>query len=654
MAPVIAIGSSFLVAGSASATVNKTKSVKPTITVCKSVAGTFRFTVNGKSLTLKAQCAAVTAKAGVNHVIEMSAPASYRNLTGITISPKATRVGSSLRNASATVKLSAHGAATVRFVNAKVVTQVITRSSSGSGGSSGSNGTKGGSVGNTTSHAGQGLIEICKSREDSWVPGTGSLWPFTITGAINPGTVWAPYGDECTSPQAVTAGTVTVSEADVFPYELYSATTTPPYAAGTVTPGSWQNGPAGSSPGSASGSVSVTVGNGQDVIVYVTNFTVTSQFKICKTLSNNQGNLAGQTFNFDYSWSSAPTSSAAYANNVGGSFTWAAGTGEADVTAIASPGTICSTGISAPAGASVSVSEGTAVPYVAVTGVAIVPSGFAAAGNGTNGAAAFTLPLDESAVEATFTNDPLGYIEVCKNFWPSPYDANYSAQFSVNGGPSITVAGGTCSAPIQVPAGTATVSETLAGSFYLYKVSTWSASDPMGARLLTGDTVNPASVVVPYGGVGNETVVTFTNAVDPTQFKICTQETSPDANLDPASFQFNWTYSGDPDPSGSVVLTTVALSPANPQGEVCSGLFWGPPAVNPDGSTTNVVITETAATGPDAPPLGTEASSYLYQGNGSATSNIPQVITPSGSAEVTVTPGAGINVVTFTNGRTAS
>ena len=128
MAPVIAIGSSFLVAGSASATVNKTKSVKPTITVCKSVAGTFRFTVNGKALALHAQCAAVTAKAGVNHVTEISAPASYRNLASISVSPKAARVSSSLRTATVTVKLAAHGAATVRFVNAKVVTQVVTRS----------------------------------------------------------------------------------------------------------------------------------------------------------------------------------------------------------------------------------------------------------------------------------------------------------------------------------------------------------------------------------------------------------------------------------------------------------------------------------------------------------------------------------------------
>ncbi len=128
VAPVVAIGSSFLVAGSASATAQKTKTIKPTITVCKSVAGTFRFTVNGKALALHAQCAAVTAKAGVNHVTEISAPASYRNLASISVSPNAARVSSSLRTATVTVKLAAHGAATVRFVNAKVVTQVVTRS----------------------------------------------------------------------------------------------------------------------------------------------------------------------------------------------------------------------------------------------------------------------------------------------------------------------------------------------------------------------------------------------------------------------------------------------------------------------------------------------------------------------------------------------
>ena len=61
-----------------------------------------------------------------------------------------------------------------------------------------------------------------------------------------------------------------------------------------------------------------------------------------------------------------------------------------------------------------------------------------------------------------------------------------------------------------------------------------------GTRLLSGAHVNPASVVVPYGGVGNETVVTFTNVVDPTQFKICKQETSADANLSGGTFNFSY------------------------------------------------------------------------------------------------------------------
>src|ERR1035441_2946525 len=171
MAPVIAIGSSFLVAGSASATVNKAKSVKPTITVCKSVAGTFHFTVNGKALVQHAQCVAVTAKAGVNHVTEMSATASYRNLASISVSPSAARVSSSLRTATATVKLAAHGAATVRFVNAKVVTQVVSRSTS------------------SAPRASTGWIEICKypylpqnpgGGLTNLIPG-GTDWPFAYT-----------------------------------------------------------------------------------------------------------------------------------------------------------------------------------------------------------------------------------------------------------------------------------------------------------------------------------------------------------------------------------------------------------------------------------------------------------------------------------------
>ena len=282
MAPVIAIGSSFLVAGSASATVNKAKSVKPTITVCKSVAGTFRFTVNGKALALHAQCAAVTAKAGVNHVTEISAPASYRNLASISVSPNAARVNSSLRTATVTVKLAAHGAATVRFVNAKVVTQVVTRSTS------------------SAPRAATGWIEICKYPYQpqtggggltNLIPG-GTDWPFTYTG----GSVSVPLSS-CSPEQVVTAGTVTISEGDVYPYVVSNVDTVPPYALGSATPGGYK------SVGGSSGGATVTVNAGQVVEVDITNALLTSDFKLCKMLANNQGNLAGSVFGYDYTWS---------------------------------------------------------------------------------------------------------------------------------------------------------------------------------------------------------------------------------------------------------------------------------------------------------------------------------------------------------------
>jgi hypothetical protein len=111
-----------------------------------------------------------------------------------------------------------------------------------------------------------------------------------------------------------------------------------------------------------------------------------------------------------------------------------------------------------------------------------------------------------------------------------------------------------------------------------------STTDPFGVRLLTGGgptntvnysavPVNPASVTVPYGGVGNETVVTFGNVVDGTQFKICKQETSSDANLAGSTFNFTWSYGGR---SGTDALTIGSVAP----GLVCSDLDLGPYVVN--------------------------------------------------------------------------
>jgi hypothetical protein len=606
MAPVIAIGSSFVVAGNAGASA---KNVKPTITVCKSVAGSFQFSVNGKSMSLSKQCTAVTAKAGVNHVTETSAPASYRNITSISVSPNAARVSTSVKTATATVKLAAHGAATVRFVNAEIVTQVINR-------------TTGAKV------AGTGYIEVCKYAADGFVEGS---FPFTISsGGATVATVSVAV-NSCSSDVAVPAGPVVVTEANEFPYEVTQASSLPTISVSGVTLG-------------GGGSATFAVSANQAVSALFTDGTYLGYYKICKVLATDQGSLAGSIFNYTVNWTFTPPNGAA-----------AYKTKPLSVSVVAVDASVvggaCSLPFGAPAGSVVTATEN-AFPDVAVSKVAIVPPGDVPANlTAPAGTALFTVPMDGSTASATFTNEPLGTIEICKNFDPWTYDSNYSAQFTVNGGASFWVNGGGCSAPITVPAGTATVSEASQANFYLESVSTVSATDMFGTRLLTGATVNPATFTVPYGGVGNETVVTFTNAVDLTQFKICKQETSADANLVGSTFEFTWSFKGrdgDPDPTGNVYLTIAPVTASNPTGLVCSGLLWGPPAVNSDGSVTPVSIVEDSTL-----IAAVEVTSIVYQGNGTVgpESALPAVVT-GGTAGLCFDPGAGINVVTFTNGRT--
>jgi hypothetical protein len=503
-------------------------------------------------------------------------------------------------------------------VNAKVVTQVVTRT-----------------AGSAPRQA-TGTIEICKFAYGYYVPGNGTSWPFTYTG----GSTSVPMG-ECTSPLTVDAGTVTIAEGDVHPYVVSAVSTFPPYALAATTLGTY------GAPGTSSGGATVTVSAGQDVEVNVWNQVLYSAFKLCKVLANNQGNLAGSTFNYSYTWTLTPPAAILGASAI----MWS---GSASVTAVANPGSVCTPGIQAPAGATITAWETGNIPDVSVTNVAIFPAGYnAGSGSGT---AVFSVPTDGSVSMATFTNEPLGYVEVCKYFEETPWGgANYNARtatFSVNGGPSFLVAGGACSAPIQVPAGTATVSETIGSGFYLYNVSTFSATDVFGTRLLSGATVNPASVVVPYGGVGNETVVTFTNVVEPTQFKICKQETSADANLSGGTFSFGYSFSVDGrGTSGSVSLTIAPVSAANPTGLVCSGLIWGPPAIDPSGAAIPVAIWENPTSLP-----GVQLDSIGYQGNGALIYDgtnggaDPVQVSLGYTGNACIDPGAGINVVTFTNG----
>ena len=228
--------------------------------------------------------------------------------------------------------------------------------------------------------------------------------------------------------------------------------------------------------------------------------------------------------------------------------------------------------MSLPLGSQATITEQSQA-NVAVTGVQVIPA--SANGSGTTSTSADVIVVPGIA-SASFTNEALGYVEVCKN----AADASTSGvtfNFSVNGGSSFPVVAGQCSQPFQVPAGTATVQELETNpNFYLQSVT--AEGYPEGNALISGPTSNgTVTVAVPFGGVGNETVVTYTDAVAKGQFKICTQESSPDANLAGQSFTYNYSVTDDGvTPAGSVTLT----EPASP-GITCSGLITGVPVVNP-------------------------------------------------------------------------
>jgi hypothetical protein len=671
MAPVIAIGSSALVAGTAAiAGATAKKVIQPTITISDAAPGAFRFTLNGIPVSFKGSSGRFTAKIGINRVTEISAPAMYRSLSSITVSPKAAEVGSSLKTDTVSVRLLAGKSATVRFSNEKLVvvvpspTPIAPPSNPGPSSPPPSNPPVSNPAPVTSPTDTTGAIEICKSAADDWVEGS---FPYTVTaGTAAPTSVSVAVGS-CSAPITEPAGAVTITEGDVGAstgYSLVDVVSSTAGSLGTVD--------------LATGTANVTVTAGQDTGVEFVNATNVNTVKVCKTLLDNMGSLAGSTFDFNVSWTFTPANGAAPIS----------GGGTVGVVAVAAPGSNCALygsltdGVAGapgeiPVTSAVTITEGTNVPDVQVTGVVLYPP---SDGTTTATSASIVEPqvgllgvAGSGLVEATFTNDPMGWVEVCKKFDPWFYDASNSASFSVNGGAAITVDGGACSAPIEVPAGTATVAElgTSDSNFYLENITTVSASDPIGARLLTSGgpsladpnvlPVNPATVTVPYGNVSNETVVTFINTVDPTQFKICKQEDSYNANLAGDSFKFEWSYepgtlgtydANEVDSNDSVSLTigAVPAGQETPGGLVCSGLIWGPPAINANGSTNEISVTEESTT-----LEGVQADGYTLQGNGwtdEGTSEFPAEVSDGGSATVVFTPAAGENVLTFTNGRT--
>ncbi len=444
-----------------------------------------------------------------------------------------------------------------------------------------------------------GYIEVCKNAGDSYVaPGP---WTFTLTQGTWTNTQSVLAG-QCSGDVAVHPGQVNVAE-------TFSA---PNYVSSIAAI------PSGNLLGSnlANGTATFAVASGATTTAVFTNDVQTGYVKVCKALAPGSGALTGTPFNFNVSD--------------------AAGTQVITVIASAPGQTACSPDYSAlPIGSVATVTE-QSVPNVALVGVSVVPASADAGSTSTTAA----VTVGPSINSANFTNEALGWVEVCKN----AADASTAGQtfnFSVNGGSAIPVMTGQCSQPIQVPAGTATVNEIQANpNYYLANVSTVSVTDPTGSRLLSGSTTNPATVAVPFGGVGNETIATFTNAVNQGAFKICTAQTSPDANLQGSSFPYSYTYTVNGATTTGSVNLTVPLT-----GSTCSNIIGSIPVVNANGTPVTVSVT---AGVPSA--ISVNLTGVQYQGSGSVISapSLPSTF----PATMSFSLGMGMNVTTWTNGAT--
>jgi hypothetical protein len=495
---------------------------------------------------------------------------------------------------------------------------------------------------------GSGYIEVCKTAVDPMVEGT---FQFTITAggtSIASPTLTPVYGrnsnEACTGPIPAPAGTVTVSEATYGPgYWLAGVTASPTGALGTVD--------------LATQTANLTVTAGFETTADFADATQLNTIKVCKVLANNLGSLAGTTFNYSVGWTFTPP---AVLKPPTLSYSGSATVAVVAVAAAAAPsGEACSIVPAAiPAGSVVTVNElagdPNRGPFVTVSNVSIVPSTFDAATSATPATEAVltvppVMPVADGYADAVFTNLPMGFIEVCKNFDPRRWNnPDNVATFTVNGGAPFTVQGGNCSAPIEVPAGagTATVDETIGANYYLENISASAVVLGQGPtnELVTAPTVNPAVVNVPYGNVGNETVVTYLNGVDPTSFKICAVE--PTATPDGQTVSFSWKYVdsnpypgiGDTGLFFGLPLPSLTITASVP--DPCE-YFAGPPVLDPEGYPYVLTITETGITGPPAAVV----TGISYLGNGSAGS-----LTLGKTGSITITLGLGTNAVTFTNG----
>lgn len=449
----------------------------------------------------------------------------------------------------------------------------------------------------------KGWLEVCKYATDDFVD--GNTFSFTVTDAagINYGPFTILTG-QCHGAIQVTAGPATITEAAQKPFFLDYVDVYPSadYISENTTNGT--------------ASVNVAAGDqSTETLAEFYNDTELGYLKVCKALDTaNSDALAGDTFYFTW------TATLSTGGTESGSLSVVASTFE--------NGSSCvwlDNGYGLPLGSIVTITEESTpnVDDLSGTQTVTVPGTWSADGTPGN-----------DIGQVTFTNQAEGTVEICKDY-ADPQTQGKPFKFTVNGGAPITVDAGGCSGNITVPAGTATIDELASTNFHLVSVT---AIGPDGSnRLLSG--TNPITVSVPFGGVGNETLVTYTNAVNTGEFKICktSSATADGSGLLLAGDTFWYTYSYTVDNTTTVLTTSVTIPADAVPGQVtCTGLFGPIPVVQSNGNPVTVTVTEAAF-------AGVHVESITYGGNGTLTN----ASTTTGESDFTL--GIGINEVTYDN-----
>ena len=203
---------------------------------------------------------------------------------------------------------------------------------------------------------------------------------------------------------------------------------------------------------------------------------------------------------------------------------------------------------------------------------------------------------------------------------------------------TVPVALGSCSAIVNIPGGVFTVTESIGAP---YEVG---AETVGGPYLLSQDLSTSSQTLYMPANLGfQSTFVDGTIGQPPSgQFEICTEETSPDANLVGQSFPFTWSYTVN----GTLVSGSVTnVTPSFP-GSSCSTESAWIPTTNSNGTPVEISVTA------EAPVVSDVAVDGIGdQGLGSEV-NVPGLpaLFP---ATATFDLGGGPNQLTFTDGRTA-